>query len=156
MDINYSGKILSDVTILELQSLLKVYTFQGKAWMVNCSQCGSIRPQLEEQQLAVLPPPNMKQATVCVFLKQLVHTLWKSGWAKRPYPPATGDLGSDRCSWSQRCRQRWEAMVEAPTPLAEVKTRRLEGLVPFFYPCIFSSWKEIKNLNIQNQLHIQK
>lgn len=93
---------LSDVTILELWSLLRAYNFQGKNWRVNCGYfC-----QVWLYTVATTYPPTLSQcqAAVHAVCTQNVREL---RWAKRTLSSRYQGCisGCWLLLWSQRGKQ---------------------------------------------------
>ena len=81
---------LSDVTILELWTLLKAWNFQRKSWMVNCSYFRSISAH---DNVATIHHPSFlhscKQLCTCSW-SSLHKACGSQGGQKGPCPPNAG------------------------------------------------------------------
>lgn len=121
---------LSDVTILELWSLVKAGNFQGKSWMGHRGQFQSMSVL---SRIAAIHPSLAATATP-VFLEQLTHLSQESTWDI--CPPNIKDLCSD-CRLplliTEAQTQRWAAITVSP-PVTGIQRGSSGGL-----PTDFSS-----------------
>ena len=137
---------LSDVTILEIWSLLKACNFHGKSWTENCSQSGPISAI---NTVAVTHPPNSSHvAGSCAGI------LWAT-WAqlvgyRMCKKVCILQIRCNLCSdyWllllitqAQMNRHQSSLLYLFPllqnSPLTNVTSRRFQREMPFYYPYIF-------------------
>lgn len=113
---------LSDVTIFELQSLLKAYYFWGKTWMVSSGYCQSVLLSIVVPIYPLLPATCRQQ---CMLSWNSLCTVWGSqGRQKRLCPQNIGRLCSNTwlllLIWEVQTKRQAATVTEPPPQLLQV------------------------------------